>query len=179
METFRDIGLLKTNMLTVVRHKWFFPWFELTDGQFCYGKLSYCGNYRRHAVIETAQGTYTVKKSGWLGRILNVYHNDDELTGTIIPEIWSRKITLKMTTGFEAELLKKKIFSSIFCWDSPQYGELVQIKLKPFNFKTPYTVIFDPNFQNNFRTEIPALPLLALLGINLILLRQAEAASAA
>jgi hypothetical protein len=175
MNQFRSFDQLRTNELSVLRHGFFRPWYELTDGQFCYGKLTYTALLKRVCVIETDQGAWTIKRKGFMSRILLIEQPEKETIGSITPELWSRKIALSMNNGFEAIFLNKKILSRTHTWISDQYGDIVNIESKLWSWGKPFKV----NIDLNLLKSVPTLPLLALLGIHLILLKQAKAAAAA
>ena len=178
MNDFRDFALIRTNELFVTRIGWLYPYYELTDGQFVYGRLSNSGTFKRNVRIDTADGFWTLKRSGWFIRVMNLNKNEDEHIGTVTPEIWKSKILLKIDEGFEAEFVRKKIFSLSHTWDAGPYGELLHIKLRPFLFKTPYLVTLGKDFQNSAEAGIPTMPLLALLGLSIIIHRQRHATAA-
>src|SRR6478609_2591679 len=98
--TFRDFDQVKTSELFITRHKWFFPYYELTDGQFVYGKLSYKGGFKRHAVLETLKEKWTVKHKGWFKRSLLINRGEEDTIGVLVPETWKGNIHLKMDNGF-------------------------------------------------------------------------------
>ncbi|MBB5394810.1 hypothetical protein [Mucilaginibacter sp. AK015] len=175
MTDFRDFALVKTNELFITRHKWFFPYYELTDGQFVYGKLSYKANFKRYAVIETAEGTWTIKRKGMFNRTLLLNKGEDETIGNLVPETWKRDIAIKMDNGFEAVYMFKKVFSRSFTLTHALYGDILQIEHTAFGIKKPFEVSFDKTEQIN---NMPQVPLLALIGINILLIRQQHAAAA-
>ncbi|AMR33144.1 hypothetical protein A0256_17835 [Mucilaginibacter sp. PAMC 26640] len=177
MSYFRDFAMIKTNQLSISRKGWFNPCFELTDGQFVYGKLSHSGTFKRTVRIETADGYWTLKRGSLFSRVMDLRRNEDERSGTLSPEIWKNKIVLKMANGFEAEFIRKKLLSSSHTWDAGLYGELLQIKLKPFSFKTPYVVTINTDNTKSEKSGIPPLPLLTLMGVSIIIHRQKEAAA--
>jgi len=52
-------------------------------------------------------------------------------------------------------------------------GDILNVEAKLWSRKQPFVVKIDPDMIK----KVPELPLLALLGINLVLLKQAEAAA--
>ena len=175
MNDYRSFDLLRTNELSVIRRGFWRPWFELTDGQFCYGKLSYDGLWKVGAILESAQKTWIVKSKGAFSRVLLINDTDGMLIGMITPEIWSRKIILSLHDGFEAVYLNKKILTRTLSLINTQYGDLMNIKTEAWKLKTPFKVFIEPAVIKN----IPNLCLLALLGINLVLQNQKKAAASA
>jgi len=162
MDQFRSFDQLRTNELSVLRHGFFKLWFELTDGQFWYGKLSYGSLWKTTFILETDKKT-------WI--------SDAEVAnlGSVTPEVWSRKVILRMNDGFEAIYLNKKLFTRTFNLTSNQLGDILNIQSALWSFKTPFKVSLDLDMLK----KIPNLPLLALLGVNLLLIKQAKAANAA
>jgi hypothetical protein len=175
MNDFRNFDQLKTTELFVTRHKWFFPYYELTDGQFVYGKLSYKSHWRRYAVIETAEGRWTIKHKGLFNRTMLINQDEDKTIGTIEPQRWKRDTLLKLDNGFEATYLYKKLFTKALTLASAAQGDILQIIQKPFGIKTPFKIQVDASPQ---KVKLN-IPLFILIGVNLILLRQAQAAAAA
>lgn len=175
MNDFRSFDQVKTGELFIIRHKWLFPYYELTDGQFVYGRLSHKTHWRRHAVIETAEGNWTVKHKGWFKRTMLLNMGEDKIIGTIEPARWKRDTLLKLDDGFEASFIYKKLFSRALTLTSSIQGDLLHIKQKPFGFRQPFTISVDPAPQ---KVKLN-IPLFTLIGVNLILMRQAQAAAAA
>jgi len=175
MNDYRSFDQLRTNELSVIRHGFWRPWFELTDGQFCYGKLSYDGLWKVGAILESAQKTWIIKSKGIFSRVLLINDTDGMQIGTITPEIWSRKTMLSLDDGFEAVYLNKKVFTRTFSLINTQYGDLLNIKQESWKLKTPFKVFLEPDVLKN----IPNPSLLTLLGINLVLQNQKKAAASA
>ena len=174
MSDYRAFDQLRTNELTIVKNGFWYPAYELTDGQFVYGQLSYRANFKRDGVIETAQGTWTIKRKGWFKRSYDLNQNEDETIGTLIPETWVRDVNLKMDSGFEATYQYKRAFSRSLVLTHDTLGDILQITAKLFNFKRPYTVTLEQVKQPD---NMPPILLLALTGLNIILIRQQKAAA--
>lgn len=175
MGDYRDFDQLRTNELFVTRHKWFFPYYELTDGQFVYAKLSYKSAFKKYAVIETAQGMWTIKRKGLLSRTQLLNQGEDDTIGNLIPATWKRDMDLKMDNGFEATYLYKSLFAKSITLVSNTLGDLMQITARPFGIKKPFMVTFDNTLT---QSSTPPLPLLAMIGVNVVLVRQQHAAAA-
>lgn len=175
MDQFRSFDQLRTNELSVLRHGFFKLWFELTDGQFCYGKLSYGNFWKTIYILEVEKKTWIIKHKGIFKRSFLINDPDGMNLGVVTPEIWSRKIRLSMNNGFEAVYLNKKLISRTFTLTNDQFGDILNIRTELWGFKKPFKVSFDLDMLK----KIPELPLLALLGINLVLIKQAKAANAA
>ncbi|MET3980517.1 hypothetical protein ABIB62_003117 [Mucilaginibacter sp. UYP25] len=174
MDEYRDINQLRTFELTVNKIGFWKPEFELTDGQFVYAKLRFRSNFKRDAIIETPQETFTIKRKGWFNRTVLVNKGEDETIGTLVPEIWKRDFNLKMDNGFEATYLYKKMFSKSLSLINDTQGNILDITQKAFSFKQPYTVTLNQAAQ---QPNTPPLPLLAFMGLVIIMLRQQQAAT--
>lgn len=174
MDQFRSFDQLRAPELPVLRHGFWRPWYELTDGQFSYGRLTYIGALKRNCILETANGSWTVKRKSWIGRKLIIEQPEGIEIGLITPEILSRKITLELNNGLIATFYNKKILSRTYTWLNDQLGDILNVETKLWSRKQPFIVKIDPDLIK----KVPELPLLALLGINLVLLKQAEAAAA-
>ena len=170
---YRDFNSLRTNELKVIRNGWFRPYYELTDGQFIYGKLSYEGWLRRSATLEVAGSSWLITRKGTFSRTLYIHQPSMEIIGEINPETWSRKISITMKNGFNAIFTTKKVFSRVFSLSNDQYGDLFKIEPKVWAFKTPFSI----SFEQSLLKTTPDMPLLMLAGIFLVLLRQQQAAA--
>ena len=176
MEQFRDFSQVRTNTLTVLRYGFFRQWYELTDGQFIYGKIStiYQLFKRQKNVLESAKGSWVISAAGLFSRTLLINTDEDQNIGVIKPDAWGRKTTITLNDGSMFVLTTKNLFSKTFTLANDQYGEILTIEQKLWSFKKPFVISIDQNLLKS----IPLIPQLALLGVNLILLRQAQAAAA-
>ncbi|GGB02119.1 hypothetical protein [Mucilaginibacter rubeus] len=174
MDQFRSFDQLRVSELPVLRHGFWRPWYELTDGQFSYGKLTYTGALKRACLLETANGNWIVKRKNWLGRKLAIEQSDGMETGLVTPDIWNRKITLNLNNGLMATFYNKKILSRTCTLVNEQLGDILNVETKIWSRKKPFIV----KMNLDMIKKVPELPLLALLGINLVLLKQAQAAAA-
>lgn len=170
----RDFAQVKTNELLIIKNGFWKPEFELTDGQFVYAKLSYGSNFKRDAIIELPQNSWTIKRKGWFNRTLLLNRGEDEPIGNIVPETWKRDFNLQLDNGFEATYLYKKLFSKSLTLTNDQLGDILQITQKAFGIKKPFTVTIDLLTKPD---NMPPLPLLVMIGLHLILLRQQQAAA--
>ncbi len=174
-EILTPFNKLQGTELKVMRKGIFCPSYTLTDDMYTYGKISYSGFWYKTTYLTTATDSWTIRIKGIFTRTLLIFNAKGENIGSIVPRTWSRKIDLKMDSGFGAEFLNKKLISYSHTWLNEQYGDLVSIKANVWGFKNPFKVIFDPGL---LRT-VPEIPFLSLLGINLVLMKQAQAAAAA
>lgn len=175
MNNYRDISMLKTTELYIARKGWFKPVFTLTDGQFDYGKLSHTGFWKPVSILETANNTWLIKRKGALKRSLIINDINDIEIGTIVPELFTRKIKLSLSNGFEATYLNKKIFKRTFSLINDQYGDILDIKTALWSVKKPFNISINPDLIKN----MPDIPLFALLGVKLIMIKQAQAQASA
>jgi hypothetical protein len=81
-----------------------------------------------------------------------------------------------MDNGFKGTYLYKKLFSRSLTFTHEMYGDILQITQKPWLLKRPFIITYDQSLKIN---DLPPFPLLALIGVNLILIRQAHASAAA
>ncbi|MES2063367.1 MAG: hypothetical protein V4456_15675 [Bacteroidota bacterium] len=169
----RDFAQVKTTELFITRQGLFKREYELTDGQFVYARLSYRSNFKRDAIIELPQNSWTIKRKGWFNRTLLLNRGEDEAIGNIIPETWKRDFNLKLDDGFEATYLYKKLFSKSLTLTNNQLGDILQITQKALGIKQPFTVSINLVTKPE---NMPPLPLLIMIGLHVILLRQQQAA---
>lgn len=172
---FRPFDQLRIGGLMVNRIGYFRPYYELTDGQFTYGKLSYMGWFRPVAILETADKRWEIVAKGLFRRTLFINTSPAENIGLIKPEIWTRKIMLSMNNGFQACFTSKKVFSRTVYLTNDQFGDMFSIDSNLWKFKTPLRV----TFNRDMLKAVPDLPMFMLTGIYMVLLRQQQAAAAA
>ena len=153
--------------LFVTRNGWFYPHYELTDGQFIYGRISYQGGLRRYTVVDTLVGSWKIKRKGWFSRTLLINAMDDKTIGTLVPEIWVRDFTLEMNSGFKGIYRYTSLFSRQFVLTVDGYGDIMLITQKLFSIKKPFNVTASTNLPKN----MPPLALLILIATSLILIR--------
>jgi hypothetical protein len=174
MNNFRKFDQLRTTELQVIRKGFFNPTYILTDGQFDYAQLSCLGAFKREKIIETAEGNYRVKQIGWLGKETQII---DEAKGQVIGAVkrnsWDTKVALEMTNGFNAILKRGPgFFSRELNWTNDQYGDAIKIK-SCYKWHTSFKITYDSNI---IKTTFP-LALITLIGVNIIMVRQAQAAA--
>lgn len=157
--------LLKTTELTLLRKSFFFPWYELTDGQNTYGKLSYEGFFRRTAIVELADRTYKIEFESFFSRMMNIILNG-EIIGKCKLGLFS-KANLTMNDGFEAELSRDSVWTRGYAWNTSRFGNIVKLTEALFSYKKVVTITTDQNSVN-----IDNMPLLCFLGSHLIILRR-------
>lgn len=175
MTDYRDFNSARTSEMFITRVGWWRPYFELSDGQFTYARLSYKGTFKRYAIIESAAGLFTIKRKSLMSRTLMLNRGEEETIGELQPATWKRDVELRMDNGFEATYLFKKLFSRAYTLTNDSYGDILEVKQVAWGFKKPFTVNF---FTENQQTGKPDMPLLTLISVYFILLRQQQAAAA-
>lgn len=171
---FRPFDQLRVNELTVNRIGFFRSSYELTDGQFIYGKLSYIGWFKPTAVLETAGKRWEIITKGIFSRVLYINDSGTGNIGSVKPEAWTRKVNLNMTDGFQAYYMSKKVFSRAVYLTSNQFGDLFSIEPNLWKFKQPFRIVFNRDVLKT----VPNLPMFMLAGIHMVVLRQQQAAAA-
>jgi hypothetical protein len=173
MEVYRNFSQLKTNELSVVRHGFLHPWYEFTDGEFCYGKLSYDNLWRLDFLLETQNSTWALKRRSLFHRTFLIEEFSGSDSGKVTSRIGSRKLMLNMIDGFEATFFNKRVFTNTFTFTNIQHGNLLVVRSQFANFAVPFKVFIDLNKLKDMPKLIPTL---ALLGVGLILIKQTKTA---
>jgi len=162
----------RTNLLSIVRNGFWRPDFVLTDGQFIYGKLMSNDMMRREMVIETIDGWWLIRPNSLLSRERLIFDTSKgEVIGKTILQKWNHKVDLEMTSGFNAVLQKKGVFSASYYWTDGNLFDLMSISSQ-FKYSTPFAINID---QNAFNAGIN-IPLITLLGVHTMLLKQSQVA---
>lgn len=176
LSNLRNIDQLRTSELTVTRIGWWRPYYELSDGQFTYARLTYKGTFKRYAVLESAAGVFTIKRKAILSRIMMLNSGEDKAIGELEPATWTRDVTLRMDNGFEATYQFKKLFSRAYTLTSETYGDILELKQMAWSIRKAFSVTILPD---NGQQGKPDIGILTMIGVHFILLRQAQAAGAA
>lgn len=153
------------NELLLVRHGWFNPEYELTDGTYTYGKISYRWFSQRGTMAESATGAWIFQREQIFSRTIVISDKDGITIGTLVREWFSRKSTLTLNTGFKADFYTQSIFSRENIWESSTNGKIIEITSSLFSTRddiqiTPGT------------TPANLIPLMIFLGKHLIILRR-------
>jgi hypothetical protein len=157
MEQYREFKQLDTNQLKFIRKGFFDPVFTLSDGTFIYGKVTLNKWSRGAPVLETANDTWTLTREGkWSKKVWIINNSRFENIGTVSQGDYF----LQLKNGFEAIITSD--------WENNQYGKIVNFKQSSYNERKPYTLTFDTNLAKT----LPEMPLLTVLGMFLIFLRQ-------
>lgn len=173
MDNYRKFDQIRTTELQIIRKGFFNPSYILTDGQFDYGQLSCTSAFRSDKNIETADGTYLIKQIGWVGKEIQIIdEGKGEIVGSIKRNSWDTQVVLEMSNGFSVRLKKGPgFFSREVNWTNDQYGDGIKIK-SCYKWHTSFNISYDSNI---IKTTFP-LALITLIGVNIILVRQAQAA---
>ncbi|GAA4313001.1 hypothetical protein GCM10023149_08580 [Mucilaginibacter gynuensis] len=159
--------------LYIVRHGWVKPEYELTDNVYSYGKLAYKWlSARRRAYVETADNYYSFAFEGFWRRTIAITDRNDKVIGRLVTTAFSRKSTLKMENGFTAIFHRTSFWRSKYVWESEIYGPILRVDSP--SFSSTDTIGIE---QSTTPAEI--LPLLAFLGIHIIIIRRQREAAAA
>ena len=175
MNFYRPIDQLRSSELTVARSGFWNPEYLLTDGQFEYGRLSRDSFSVSQRTIEIADNTFTLRRAGIFSRETLILKNG-EVIGKTIRNIWSYTNNIELKNGFKASFVRSPgagLFTSKMSWMAGD-NEMINISGR-FSFSNPMVVsITDPTIIK----QADNLLLMAFIGINLRLLRQARAAAA-
>jgi hypothetical protein len=174
MEDYRKLDQLHTTELVVTRKGLFRAVYTLTDGQFNYGQLSCNGMFNRDKNIETAGERWIIRPVGfWCKETLIINADKSEVVGKITRNNWGTKTSLEMNNGFNALLKRGKgFFSRKMNWTNEQYGDQIEIT-SCSKYSRPFTVHLDPATLKNTLS----VALITLIGVHLVVVRQAQAAA--
>ncbi|MGY3212876.1 hypothetical protein [Mucilaginibacter sp. HD30] len=175
MSIYRQIDQLRSNELTVLRSGFWMPDYLLSDGQFNYGRLSRDSLSVSQRTIEIADNTFTLRRAGIFSRETLILKNG-EVIGKTTRNIWRYTNNIELNNGFKTSFVRTPgagLFTSKMSWMAGD-KELINISGR-FSFSRPMVVsITDPTIIK----QADNLLLMAFIGINLRLLRQARAAAA-
>jgi hypothetical protein len=166
MEPYRDFKLLSTNELQVVRHGFFNPVFDLSDGEFVYGKVITNKTSKDFPVLETATESWVPKREGAFKGTFLLNNSRGENIGSVT----DGGRLLKLHNGFEANLSITGGGQSTVSggWENSEFGELMHFKQSWYSYKKPYVITLDTGLLK----RVPEIPLLILLGTHLSFLKQ-------
>ncbi|MES2111827.1 MAG: hypothetical protein V4577_23925 [Bacteroidota bacterium] len=167
---FSTLDTKKANALSLVRHGWLSPRYELTDNGYVYGEMAYNGFSRWIAKIKAADGGFKLSGISALARTINITDDNGALIGSAKRAWLSQKVTLTLQTGFTAEFYRESIFSREYTWSANGCGEIMQIHSSIFS-RT------DNIHIGNSMAPQPVIPLLIFLGKHLIILRRRRKAA--
>jgi hypothetical protein len=161
---FKTLDTKITTELSLIRHGWFSPEYELTDGTDSYGRLSYDFLIHRTATAVCATNTWKFGYKELFSRTTLIADQTGTFIGEITRDFFSRTWVLNMQSGFRAEF-HRPIFSWTYTWVSEGYGPIMNLRVYPLNLKSNIRI-------NQSMTPAPLIPLLIFLGQHLAILRR-------
>ncbi|RVU03123.1 hypothetical protein EOD41_04095 [Mucilaginibacter limnophilus] len=149
------------------------PDYELTDEMYSYGKLSYKWlSMRRKAAVETADSTWNFQFKSLWKTSLEITNQNEEVIGTLTTKVFSWSYTLVMNSGFTAVFRKTSFWKPRYVWENAMQAPIIRIE-------SPVFKATDNIFIEQGTTPVEMIPLLAFLGIHLIIIRRQREAAAA
>jgi hypothetical protein len=167
---YQELDTTKTNELSLLRHGWWSPEYELTDSVKVYGQLNYSGISKRSATAVTARHTFRFNFEALFSKTILITDENETVIGECTREIFSRTRVLTMNSGFTAEFYRPSFFSREYVWESGGYGKVISVKN---NF--PFTLTTDV-YVYPTKTPAAVIPILIFLGAHLIILRRRKRA---
>jgi hypothetical protein len=160
MNSLRNFDLLRNSELWISRSGFSRRFYELTDGQFCYGIIDDAKDF-----LGIANDHWTFKKDEeWQGKtnFVRINNSRNERVGSITFDEITRDVILKMKNGFEARMIEKKSFgfTYTFIWTNAQYNTMVTIKPSNWNIMKPLSVTLNTDLVK----KVPELSLMILFG---------------
>ncbi|RYY37346.1 MAG: hypothetical protein EOP46_03060 [Sphingobacteriaceae bacterium] len=149
------------------------PDYELTDDMYSYGKLSYKWlSMRRRASVETANNTWVFEfESIWKTSLL-ITDKNEKIIGRLTSKLFSHKYTLVMNDGFTATFRQPSFWKSKYVWEDTMQAPIIRVESPAFKST-------DNIFIEQGTTPAAKIPLLAFLGIHLIIIRRQREAAVA
>ncbi|MDB5116019.1 MAG: hypothetical protein JWQ79_1511 [Mucilaginibacter sp.] len=168
---YKELDTKQVNQLTVVRHGWWGPEYELTAGNASYGKLCYDGISKRYATAETATNQWTFSFKALFDKSILITDQNGTLIGESTREFFSRTRTLTLQSGFSASFFRPSVWSRQYVWQSVGYGKIMSITNRfPFILNTDVYI-------DQTQTPPSIIPLLIFLGTHLTILRRRRRAA--
>lgn len=169
MGYYQPMQKLLTTEFLVNKEGFWRPAYQLTDGQYSYGKLCYEGFWLPDIIMETAGGK-------WIIDVINqkqrpVKNEKGEVLATLSRNFWDTKVTFTAKDGFIAIFEKHSIWKGLAIWKDIDGDDILSIE--PRIFKQP-VIKFNPKAKQN-----KWLLMLAFLALQINLERQRKAAVAA
>ncbi|MEO6149923.1 MAG: hypothetical protein ABIN95_08515 [Mucilaginibacter sp.] len=159
--------------LYMIRHGWLKPEYELTDNVHSYGRLTYKWiSAKRRAFVEMADRTIGFRFEGFWKTSLVITDSNEDIIGKLTMKPFKRRSILEMNSGFKATFRRVSFWKSQYVWESDMYGPIVRIHSP--SFSSTDNILIEQS-----TAPVDVLPLLAFLGLHLIIIRrQREAAIA-
>jgi len=153
-----------TTELSLIRHGWFNPEYELTDGAESYGRLSYDLLTRHTGTAVCATNTWTFSFKELFSRTILIKDQSGTVIGEITREFFSRIRKLNLQSGFRADFYHP-FFSWTYTWTSEGYGQIMTMRSSLLNLKSNIHI-------NQSMTPAQLIPLLIFLGGHLTMLQR-------
>jgi hypothetical protein len=168
---YQELDITTTNELSLLRHGWWSPEYELTNGLNKYGQLGYDGISKRNAEVRTATCTLYFNFEELFSRTILITDSTGSVIGKCTRDLFSRTNVLTLTSGFSASFYRQSLFSREYVWESEGYGKIMSLKNH-----FPFTLTTDVHL---YPTNTPAaiIPKLIFLGSHLIILRRRKRAA--
>lgn len=129
------------------RNGWFSPTYELIDGQFSYGLLSYHGFFNTTTQIDTANITWLIRSSSIL--VAQIITSEGVLVGRLERKWFSSKIIFTSEDGFTAVYSVPSMWKSEYIWQTKDGQTLLKYMGGNFTDKESY-VFADLIYQQQY-----------------------------
>jgi hypothetical protein len=153
----------KTTELFLLRTGWFTPEYELKDDTDSYGKITYYRLSGCRATAMTANVTWTFQHETFFSSTILITDQNGVTIGKAYRELFSRRTTLSLETGFRADFYRPSIWRRKYIWESEAYGKILHIKNNLFSLRD--TIYIDQSM-----TPPALIPLLVFFGSYLVIL---------
>jgi hypothetical protein len=168
---YQELDTTKTNELSLLRHGWWSPEYDLTDNVAKYGQLRYKGISKRKAKVILANGALHFNFESFFSHTILITDAGGTLIGQCTRDFFSRTRVLTLQSGFTASFYRTSFFSRNYIWESAGFGKVMTIKN---NF--PFTLTTDVYVYPG-KTPAVVIPILIFLGAHLIILRRRKRAA--
>jgi hypothetical protein len=149
------------------------PEYELTDDMYSYGKLTYKWlSMRRKATVDIANGSWNFQFESLWKTSLQITNQNEEVIGRLTHKLFSQQYHLVMNDGFTATFRKLSFWKPKYVWEDAMQVPIIRIESPAFRST-------DNIFIEQGHTPADKIPLLAFLGIHLIIIRRQREAAAA
>lgn len=168
MNTYSTFYQSRIKHLWSVSDGWLGRSYQVTDGTYSYGKLSYSGFLDPIVQIDTAAATWFIRKRGL--SFMDVMNAEGRLIGTIERKWFTNKTIFTGADGFIAFYHKVSFWRSAYVWVKPDYQVLLSCESSVFNRTESFN-------YSDLAYEQPYLLLLTFLALELNLRRRRGAAA--
>jgi hypothetical protein len=134
---YQELDITTTNELSLLRHGWWSPEYELTNGLNKYGQLGYDGISKRNAEVRTATCTLYFNFEELFSRTILITDSTGSVIGKCTRDLFSRTSVLTLTSGFSA------IFARV-CLGIGRIRQDYELE-KPFSIYINYRCAFISN----------------------------------